>query len=120
LVIFLAIGCSSILCTCPNHPSLFACICRTIFCFLITVFKSSLFRNLRVSCYTAAIFQNRSVTALSCTQRARNIPWNNYKLRSLAHPENGSGMNLLTLVRTYQTVRHNMNHYGSRTLKPYN
>jgi hypothetical protein len=32
LVIFLVIRCFSILCTCPNHPSLFVFICRTIFC----------------------------------------------------------------------------------------
>jgi hypothetical protein len=45
LVIFLVIRCSSILCICPNHPSLFAFICRTIFCFLIILSNSSLFRN---------------------------------------------------------------------------
>ena len=35
LVIFLFVPCSPILCIYPNHPSLFAFICRTIFCFLI-------------------------------------------------------------------------------------
>jgi hypothetical protein len=46
LVIFLVIRCSSILCICPNHPSLFAFICLAIFCFRIILSNSSLFRNL--------------------------------------------------------------------------
>jgi hypothetical protein len=49
LVIFLVIRCSSILCICPNHPSLFAFTCRTIFCFLIILSNASLFRNLHAA-----------------------------------------------------------------------
>jgi hypothetical protein len=46
LVTFLVTQCSSILCICPNHPNLFAFTCRTIFCFLIILPNSLLFRNL--------------------------------------------------------------------------
>jgi hypothetical protein len=51
--------------------------------------------------------------------RAR-MPWKKYKLRSLAHLKTEAVCFFRTLLPTYQTVRHNMNHHISGTFKSYN